>query len=386
METCPRCGKESPDNSLHCVHCGAKLASAAARTQFGMPVLSLPGAATGGDSAKDAGLGGLGTKGLGAKDAGLGGLRAKALGAKDAGLGGLGVKGLGAKGSGAEGKGTDPSPEDLARPAVSTEKKSNPLAGLGGLKGGRRPGSLLKGLPQFRGATQSPLTSGEFALGKPGSSGLGLYSAAKRSSLPPEAAPEQSDQPDPIAPEDPGPTMAMPGVSAADLAQSAGADVADSPDAAGVDAASVDAASVDANKAADDPGPTLAMPGVSAADLASGSGEAEKPATPSAPVVARPAPVQVSKPVRRTDEPSADSSVADSLDTDSSARTAAVSKPLSEAPLPVAMRGSERAHHPHERGVTQARTSPEGGGNGKWIVIGVLVLAAIGVAVWLMQG
>lgn len=363
METCPRCGKESPDNSLHCVHCGAKLASAAARTQFGMPVLSLPGAATGSDSAKDG--------------------SAKDGSAKDAGI----------EASGAEGKSTaEFAPEDLARLAMATEKKSNPLAGLGGLKGGRRPGSLLKGLPQFRGAGQSPLTSGEFALGKPGGlSGLGLYSAAKRSSLPPEAAPEQSDQPDPVAPEDPGPTMAMPGVSAADLAQSAGADAADSPDAAGVDAAGVDAAGVDADKAADDPGPTLAMPGVSAADLASGlgaagSGEAEKPATPSAPVVARPAPVQVSKPVRRTDEPIADSPVADSPGTDSSARPAAASKPLSEAPLPVAMRGSERAHHPHERGVTQARTTPEGGGNGKWIVIGVLVLAAIGVAVWLMQG
>lgn len=371
METCPRCGKESPDNSLHCVHCGAKLASAAARTQFGMPVLSLPGAATGGDSAKGGSAKDGSAKGGSTKDAKIEASKADHGEAREI---------FGGKLSGA---------------LAPTEKKSNPLAGLGSLKGGRRPGSLLKGLPQFRGAGQSPLTSGEFALGKPGGlSGLGLYSAAKRSSLPPEAAPEQSDQPEPVAPEDPGPTMAMPGVSAADLAQSAGAD-AGSPNAAGVDADKAGAASVDADKAADDPGPTLAMPGVSAADLASGlgaagSGEVEKPATPSAPVVARPAPVQVSKPVRRTDEPSADSSVAhssvaDSPGTNSSARMAAGSKPLSEAPLPVAMRGSERAHHPHERGVTQARTTPEGGGNGKWIVIGVLVLA-IGVAVWLMQG
>ncbi len=40
MLSCPRCGNESPDGSLHCVHCGARLGEAAHQaTQFGMPQL-----------------------------------------------------------------------------------------------------------------------------------------------------------------------------------------------------------------------------------------------------------------------------------------------------------------------------------------------------------
>ncbi len=40
MLACPRCGGESPDGSLHCVHCGARLGEAPHQsTQFGMPQL-----------------------------------------------------------------------------------------------------------------------------------------------------------------------------------------------------------------------------------------------------------------------------------------------------------------------------------------------------------
>lgn len=40
MIACPRCGGESPDGSLHCVHCGARLGEAPHQsTQFGMPQL-----------------------------------------------------------------------------------------------------------------------------------------------------------------------------------------------------------------------------------------------------------------------------------------------------------------------------------------------------------
>jgi hypothetical protein len=49
------------------------------------------------------------------------------------------------------------------------------------------------------------------------------------------------------------------------------------------------------------------------------------------------------------------------------------------------MRGSERAHHPGERGVTQARVTPPSS-NTKWIIIGLLLAAGIGIAIWLTQG
>ena len=231
MESCPSCGNDSPTNSLHCVHCGAKLVSAAQKTQFGMPALrpvALPS-----EQAED------GTP----NDAPNDGSQST----------------------------EEFEPQDLARLAMATRKTpGSALSGLGGLKSGRRPGSLLQGLPKFRGVGQSPLTSGEFKLGSIGSglsglgkgsgglgasglgagslgksslgkgslgnplnpapgasegdAALGLYSAAKRSSLPPEAAPESSVPPteatpavltDDIPPE--APTMAMQGVGDSDL-------------------------------------------------------------------------------------------------------------------------------------------------------------------------
>lgn len=47
MVTCPRCGGDSPDGSLHCVQCGLKLGEPEVQsTQFGMPVRR-PGSASG---------------------------------------------------------------------------------------------------------------------------------------------------------------------------------------------------------------------------------------------------------------------------------------------------------------------------------------------------
>lgn len=294
METCPSCGKDSPSNSLHCVHCGAKLASAAQKTQFGMPVLR-PGGESEAKSADDG-----------------------------------------------EKSTAEYAPQDLARLAMTTKKTpGSALAGLGSLKTGRRPGSLLQGLPQFRGSGQSPLTSGEFRLGsvsgessdKPAK--LGLYAGAKRSSLPPEVAPNAASNP----PEEPPPTVAMQGVTDAQVAASA---------------------------EPAEPDPTVAMQGVTAADTQATASDAPQIDQTVEELAANVAP----RPTQ-TQEGSTD----------------AAAPPESDPPLPEAMRGSERAHHPRAgRGVQQARIDEPSGGSAKWIIIALLVAAGVGVAIWLTQG
>ena len=384
MESCPSCGNDSPTNSLHCVHCGAKLVSAAQKTQFGMPALrpmALPSApaadATPDDAPND---GSQSTEEF--------------------------------------------EPQDLARLAMATRKTpGNALSGLGGLKGGRRPGSLLQGLPKFRGVGQSPLTSGEFKLGSigGGSSGLsgvgkgsggwgasslgksglgkgslgspmnpapgasendaalGLYSAAKRSSLPPEAAPESSVPPTEATPATAtddipaeAPTMAMQGVSESDLADN-GAPADDA---------------VQAVDKTGEVGPTMVLQGVAGADLdAAGANilmtaeerlvaQIPHDSSPLVTSAAIPSAVSAAANATASATPVAASPIAAAAAAAAAAKTA-----TTEPPLPTAMRGSERAHHPGGRGVTHARVE-ESGGNAKWIVIGVLVLAAVGVAIW----
>ena len=48
MIACPQCGQESPQGSLHCVHCGTRVGEepGPAKTQFGMPALRPLGAGT----------------------------------------------------------------------------------------------------------------------------------------------------------------------------------------------------------------------------------------------------------------------------------------------------------------------------------------------------
>lgn len=308
MESCPSCGKDSPGNSLHCVQCGAKLASAAQKTQFGMPVLRPA------DTAQ-----------AGAADDG-------------------------------EKSTAEYAPQDLARLAMATKKTpGSALAGLGSLKTGRRPGSLLQGLPQFRGSGQSPLTSGEFRLGAVASESsktpeLGLYAGAKRSSLPPEVAPSVSNPPEePAAAEEPPATVAMQGVT---------------PDQIG---------------GAAEPDPTVAMQGVSAADQ---QAAAQQAAAQQAAVVAVAQAGRIDATVEeRKINPSL---LADAGTDDLAAETA--SKPVSEAPLPAAMRGSERADHPASKGVQQARIDEPGSGNAKWIIIALIIAAGIGIGVWLTRG
>lgn len=315
MESCPTCGKDSPGNSLHCVHCGAKLTSAAQKTQFGMPVLR-PDAAKAAEPADDG-----------------------------------------------EKSTAEYAPQDLARLAMATKKTpGSALAGLGSLKKGRRPGSLLQGLPQFRGAGSSPLTSGEFRLGSLGNSAkgdadgeaetadepekpkLGIYAGATRSSLPPEIAPSVT-----IAATEPGPTVAMQGVTDAQLAEAAApADAPESP-AAGE---------------AEEPAATVAMQGVTDSDLTAADAPADAPA-------------EASAPDDRTVEERA-VRPKDVTEVDAPAQA--------EAPLPAAMRGSERAHHPSKAGVQQARVAAESGSNTKWIILGLIVAAGVGIAIWLTQG
>lgn len=392
MESCPSCGNDSPVNSLHCVHCGAKLVSTAQKTQFGMPVIrpgSLPSAQTGTEGPQ----------------------RADAQGA-DA---------QGAAETSTEAQSTEEfEPQDLARLAMATRKKpGSALSGLGGLQSGRRPGSLLQGLPKFRGVGQSPLTSGEFKLGALGGGGLGglgkgtgglgasslgkgtlgkgtagdplspapgaseqdaalgLYSAAKRSSLPPEAAPESSVPPTQATPAvatdaADAPTMAMQGVNAHDLEATASEDDNTPPaDAATPDAATPDAATGDAG--AGEVAPTMVLQGVSDAAAAGAAVVA---------VAGDPMATAEEQPVAHIPHDATASKTASVADSSVAAAAAAASAATpTEPPLPTAMRGSERAHHPGPKGVTQARVE-ESSGNGKWIVIGVLVLAAIGAAVW----
>lgn len=303
MESCPSCGKDSPANSLHCVHCGAKLASAAQKTQFGMPVLR-PGGDVQTQSAEDG-----------------------------------------------EKSTAEYAPQDLARLAMATKKTpGSALAGLGSLKTGRRPGSLLQGLPQFRGAGQSPLTSGEFRLGGVGKDDaekpeLGLYAAAKRSSLPPEVAPSTSAPPvddGQQTVEEPPPTVAMQGLTAAQVGQAE--------PAATVAMQGVTDTALDSHAA-------RVLLGAASADPNAGATVEERSVEPAA------APVKASA----SEAP----------------REAATSEP----PLPEAMRGSERAHHPSgSKGVQQARIDAPGGGNAKWIVIALVVAVGVGIAIWLSQG
>ena len=43
MVPCARCGQDSPEGSLHCVHCGTRVGDdGLARTQMGMPVIKAP--------------------------------------------------------------------------------------------------------------------------------------------------------------------------------------------------------------------------------------------------------------------------------------------------------------------------------------------------------
>ncbi|MGK0360244.1 MAG: hypothetical protein ACI9U2_002557 [Bradymonadia bacterium] len=362
MESCPSCGNESPITSLHCVQCGAKLVSAAQKTQFGMPVLRplpLPMAQADDVASTDDASDGQTTEEF--------------------------------------------EPRDLARLAMATRKTpGSALSGLGGLKSGRRPGSLLQGLPKFRGVGQSPLTSGEFNLGSMGGGGLsgglgkgsglgasnlgsgglgggglgggglgggglgsgsldsgslgsgsldkgtpgsplnpapganeadavlGLYNAAKRSSLPPEAAPKSSLSPGQVPPSV---------VVDADLMSST---------------TPVD----DTTKAVDKTG-----------DVGPDDGSLTVEERPVAHVP------HEAGPLSAVSAASSGSAVAPPATTD------AASVSVTDPPLPTAMRGSERAHHPGNRGVTHARVD-EGGSNSKWVVIGALVLAAVCAAVW----
>lgn len=374
MESCPSCGNDSPIHSLHCVHCGAKLVSAAQKTQFGMPVLRplpLPMAQADDEASTDDASHGQSTEEF--------------------------------------------EPQDLARLAMATRKTpGSALSGLGGLKSGRRPGSLLQGLPKFRGVGQSPLTSGEFNLGSIGSGGglsglgkglgasglsgglgkgalgsgnlggslgsstpgsplnpapganeadaaLGLYSAAKRSSLPPEAAPVSSLPP----------AQATPAATADD------------------DVAEAATPAEDAVKAVDNTGevgPTMVLQGTSDVDQPGepddGSLTVEDRLVAHVPHEAGPLSAVSAVPTALAAAASASASAAAAVASPiAAAASQATAVSTTDPPLPTAMRGSERAHHPGGRGVTHARVE-EGGSNTKWVVIGVLVLAAIGAAVW----
>ncbi|MEZ4465694.1 MAG: hypothetical protein R3F60_00610 [bacterium] len=186
MVPCSRCGKESPDGSLHCVHCGTRVGDdGLARTQMGMPV----------------------------------------------------IKPVGGPG--------------------------------GGLGGGSKPAGLLAGLPALRTKTTSPLVSGEFSLHPAGSEeplktmvGMPIYEGALRAEVPSEPAPLA-----PAEDEEPAPTVAMQGLTDAQLAE--------------------------------EPAPTVALQGLTDAQVA-----ASAPQDPGPTVVVTPTPVTAQpEPVRPTEQP-----------------------------------------------------------------------------------